>query len=209
MKIRDVIFDLTAFLDVILVLLFLVLMLNTGEMAENRAQLSEVDNQRILAEAERAAAEYALADAQARLAILMDWDNELTNFMVEIESLQDWRAAVMGSASFIFIEMNITDEVRVVHVNAAPNIFRSAEVRWDATGRNIIENRDELRELIHDILSEITAITGTAHPVMIIFDPNITGTAQQESQLIGDAVHQFIYNMGDDVNIYYSARAIR
>ncbi|MCL2364982.1 MAG: hypothetical protein FWC71_10020 [Defluviitaleaceae bacterium] len=209
MKIRDVIFDLTAFLDVILVLLFLVMMMNMGELVDNRQQMYDADNQRILAEAEREAAEYALVDAQMRMRIFEDWDYYLDAMLHEINTLQDWRVSVEGSASFIFVEMFIVEAGRFIHVEAAPDIFRSAEVRWDTGGRNTIDNRDELLGQIHGILTDITDVTGLAHPVMVIFNPSIAGTAQQESQLISDAVHQFIHDVGDDVSIYYSVRTMR
>jgi hypothetical protein len=193
MKIRDIVFDLTAFLDVILVLLFLVLTLNTGEMLDYRARLDESDIQLANMAEELAEAETTLAEAEANLAI------------EEMGALNEWRVVVENAVNFIFVHMQISDDRRVIVVEESPDILHEIEIVWAEDGRNIIVNERDVLDSLNHVFSEIIESKGHEYPIIIMF--NTTEIAIQEYRLATRGIRDFISDTNDDFNIYHSSYA--
>jgi len=205
MKIRDIVFDLTAFLDVILVLLFLVLTLNTGELIDYRAQLDESDRQRISIEAELAEAEASLADVEEQLDALSDWEDDRLGIIDEIGALHEWREIVENAVHFIFVYIQIYDDQRTIWVEANPDMLHEIEIIWADDAQNIITNEPYIIENLNQTFSEIIETKEHEHPVILMF--NTTGIALQEYRLITRGIDDFVSYAGDDLNIYLSLHA--
>jgi len=199
MKKRDIIIDLTAFLDVILIMMFLVLTINAGEMFDYRTQVSELEVQHFAMEQELDEAELALAQANERLIALNDWDNEKIALTSELDILSNWISVVEEAIYFISINMEISPDSRVIIVDELIEI----EVTW-ADGRNVIYDEDRILDELYAALSIIINPIAEGHPVMIMF--NYRGIARQEHTLISRGIRLFIES-AEGFNIYYSSYA--
>jgi len=198
MKKRDIVIDLTAFLDVILIVMFLVLTLNAGEMFDYRTRVGELEVQHFGMEQELGVTEEALANANERLAALSDWDNEKVTLTSELDMLHNWISVVEDAIYFVYIEMEIGDS-RVINVDDV----RDIEVVWVA-GRNNIYNSDNVLDELYATLSFIVNPIADGYPVMIMF--NYRGITRQEHALISRGIRAFIES-AEDFNIYYSSYA--
>jgi len=199
MKKRDIIIDLTAFLDVILIMMFLVLTLNAGEMVDYRSRVSELEVQHFSIGQELEDAEEALANANERLIALSEWDNEKIALTSELDILSSWISVVEDAIYFISINMEIEQDSRTINVDE----FSEIEVIW-ADGKNVIYNEDHILDELYAALSIIINPIADGHPVMIMF--NYKGIARQEHALIIRGIRLFV-GSAEDFNIYYSSYA--
>jgi len=199
MKKRDIIIDLSAFLDVILIMMFLVLTLNAGEMFDYRAQIGELEVQYLSIGQELSEAEEALANANERLIALSDWDNEKIALTSELDILSSWISVVEDAIYFVSIEMEIEENRRIINVDE----FYEIDVVW-ADDRNVIYDEDRILDELYAALSAIINPIADGHPVMIMF--NYRGIARQEHVLISRGIRLFIES-AEDFNIYYSSYA--
>jgi len=209
MKKRDIVMDLTVFIDVVLVLMFLVLTQNTGEMYDYRAQLYEAENQ--LAALKQDADEMAatldgvnelLADVNERLAAVSDWNNDRLGLMDELGPLQEQMELIRDAVHFVFISMHIENHSRVLHIEAAPNVSQTFGVVWLASENRIV-NSVEVAEWVRTIISNIAETIDGEHPIMIML--NYTGIARQEYSLIVNAIRYFDGDDYEEHNIFYSS----
>jgi len=196
-------FDLTPLLDVILILFFLILLRNTGEMVDFRTQLDESEVKRIILESERDEALGSLGDANERLAALSDWDNERTGLLDELGTLNDWKEAAQGAINFITLTIQTNIEPRVINISAEPDTDNDLEIIW-ADNDNIIINEDQITNELTGMLRDIVISQPSGHPTLIML--NHTGIRRQEFNLINGAINLFIEeeSTGHDSNIYYS-----
>jgi len=194
-------FDLTPLLDVILILLFLALIINAGEIIDVRAHLEESEEQRALLESERDNAILSLNDANDRLEALSDWDNERTSLLDEIGALSSWKTAAEGVMHFITINYQADDDPRKVIVSAEPDIEGMFEFIWE--GNNIV-NKDQFSDDINSLLLDIVQSKSTGQPILILFEHR--GIRTQEFNLVNDEIVSLAEseNAKNDFNIYYS-----
>ena len=195
-------FDLTPLLDVILILLFLALIINAGEIIDARAHLEESEEQRALMESERDDAILSLNHANERLEALSDWDNERTSMLDEIGALSDWKTAAEGVMHFITINYRADVDPRRITISAEPDIEKMFEFIWE--GNNIVNN-DQISEDINSLLSDIVQSKTTGQPILILFEYNGIRT-QEYNLVVRDAIIPFVEseNAKNDFNIYYS-----
>jgi len=205
MKKKSSSFDLTPLLDVILILLFLALIVNTGEMIDYRTQLEESEEQRIILEKERNETTLALNEANERLVALSDWDNERTSLTDELGALNDWRAATEQAIHFISIFIQTDVEPRIINIGARSDIEKTIELIWADDDSNIITNEDSVVSEFNRILSEIIELETDGQSVLIMFD--YTDIRRQEFNLIDRCIRSLIdiLNLRLDTNIYYSS----
>lgn len=199
MKKRDIIIDLTAFLDVILVMMFLVLTINAGEMFDYRSRVGELEAQYFIIEQELDETEQALAQTNERLLALSDWDSQKIALTSQLDILNNWISVVEEAIYFISIDMEIGLNERVIVVDE----FIEIEVTW-IDGRNAIYNEDRILDELYAALSSIINPIADSYPVMIMF--NYRGVARQEHALISRGIRLFIEN-AEDFSIYYSSYA--
>ena len=154
MKRRFSSFDLTPLLDVILILLFLALMVNTGIMLDNRTDFEESEGQRIAVEQELAEVSIDLIDALERLNTLSDWDNERDRLLFEMGELVDWKTATEQTIHFIYIDYPSDFEPLAIHVTSGGDRLRDISVLW-ATEGNVILNRDVIGNELSSALQTI------------------------------------------------------
>jgi len=202
MKKRDIIIDLTAFVDVILILMFLVLTQNTGDMFIYRDRLAEVEAHMYNMEGELQAADAALADAANRLEIFSDWDDALDRMKEEIDALTEWQSVVAEAAHFVFIRMNIVGDHRVINITSSDNFF-SIMVLWAEDGRNVILNTDEISNDLNVALQRIVGAKTGDYPIFIMFSYN-DRVARQEHSIIVNGVRTFIDGQAPGLRIYPS-----
>jgi len=205
MKKRDIIIDLTVFLDVILIMMFLVLTQNVGEIFEYRTQVYALEIQRFNAEQERTDAENALAETNERLAALSDWDNERMTFTSELENLNEWRAVVESAVHIIAINMYVSDSRRVINIKPSAGAAHEIDIVWDLDGRNVIVNEDSVLDELNAALSDIIRAIASENPVLIML--NYDGIARQEYALIIRGIRSFINIEEHGFNIYYASYA--
>lgn len=195
-------FDLTPLLDVILILFFIALIINAGEIIDVRAHLDESEEQRILLETERDDARLSLSHANERLEALSDWDNERSSLLDEIGALSDWKTAAEGVIHFVTIEYKADVDPRRIIISAEPDIEGMLEFQWEG---NRIVNRDQIFDDLNSVLSDIVESQSKEQPILILFQYG--GIRTQEYDLIvKDIITPFAEseNAKNDFNIYYS-----
>jgi len=195
MKKRDIIIDLTAFLDVILIIMFLVLTQNTGELAAYRLHAEDMETRATLAEELREDAEY-------RLSAVADWDNDRTRMLGELDALQQWRDIVENAVFFISVDMHISGENRFINVISGGGMAHTIEVRW-ASFVNAITNEAAVLSELNAALAEHVAYNHGSHPVLVMV--NYSGIARQEYALITRGIQSFTNAGNFRFEIYYSS----
>jgi len=203
MKKRDIAIDLTAFLDVILILMFFALMQNAGGIIEYRTQLYEIEAQVIILQQEQDELEYALADANERLLILSDWDNERAALVDELDTLSSQHSIMAEAANFVFLHMNIDDHRRVIAIETSPGIYYEIEVFWDGAGGNNIANESNILQRLSTVLSTLADAQVGSHPMLVMFSYS-DRVARQEHIVITRGIRLLIDNSTHDFQIYYS-----
>ena len=182
MRKREILFDLTPLLDVILILFFSVLLINTERITEYLSQVRVAEEYRVIAEQELDAAEAELYDVSTRLEALSEWDTERLEFIDELDAQAAWRSAVEEAIYIIEMNVQTEDGRRIININARPNINETIEIIWAIDGRNIITNDGFVSSEIDRILYGIVAWLPNELPILIML--NETGIAVQEYNLI-------------------------
>ena len=197
MKKRGITFDLTPLLDVILILFFSVLLMNTEQISDYLFQLSEAEEHRIIAEEYRIIAEQerdvAAADLHEvanRLEALSEWDTERLEFIDEIDAAAIWRAAIEEAIHIVDMVVQTVDERRLLFISAQPNIDDSIEIIWTTGIWNRIQNDGFVSSEIERILQDIIVQLPNDRPVLIMF--NDASIAHQEFNLIYRNIGLFI-----------------
>jgi len=203
MKKRDIAIDLTAFLDVILVLMFFALIQNAGGMIDYRAQIYEMETQIVILGQEQYELEYALADANERLIILSDWDNERNRLEDELGALNAWHTIAANAANFTFVHMNIDNYSRVVAIETSPGNFTYIQVFWDDTGGNTIVNESAVLQYISVTMHSVADALVGNHPMLVVFS-YCERVARQEYTVIYRGIRSFLDNSTHNFQIYYS-----
>jgi len=200
---RNLVIDLTSFLDVILILMFLALLMNTGEMEDFKTQLDESEELRINVELELGLALDALDDANERLAALSDWDDERIGLLDEIGALTDWKTATAGAIHFITVDVQSDVEPRLLNIYTEHSGDGSFEIIWSDT-TNEISNETQLDSDLSDLLRDIIESNSSEKPTLIMFDH--TGIRRQEFNLIDRCIKSVIAleNTQNGLKIYYS-----
>ena len=194
MKRREIFIDLTALLDIILILFFSVLILNTGQLSDFHSRLIEAEEYLsiteefwVTAEQERIVAGEMLDELMLRLEALDDWDSERLEFIDRARAQYAWRVAVEQAIFFIYIHVE-PDNGRRMAVISTHDTDESVEIIWALDDRNIIINTGFVTNEIHRILDDRIAHRTT--PIIIMF--NDAGIFLQEFNTIIQALHQFI-----------------
>jgi len=203
MKKRDIAIDLTAFLDVVLILMFFALIQNTGGIVEYRAQIYEMETQLVVIQQEQHELEYALADANERLVIFSDWDYERNRLEGELGALNAWHTIVADAANFTFVHMNIDNGNRVVAIETSPGVFTQIEIFWESAGGNAIVNESAVLQYISTVLYAVANEQTGNHPMLVVFS-YCDRVARQEYSLIGRGIRLFADNSTHGFQIYYS-----
>ena len=190
MKRREIIFDLTPLLDVILILFFSVLLINTEQISEYLFQLGEAEEYRIIVEQERDIAAAELHDVSTRLDALSEWDTERLEFIDEIDAAAVWRSAVEDAIHFIDMAVQTVDDRRLLRINSEPNIDESIEIIWTTGIWNRIQNDGFVSSEIERVLQDIVIPMPYERPVLIMF--NEASIAVQEFNLIYRNIGLFI-----------------
>lgn len=198
---RNLVIDLTSFLDVILILMFLTLLMNTGEMEDYKSQLDESEELRLSIEHELGLAQNALIDKSDRLDALSDWDNERLGLLDEIGALSDWKAAAEGAIRFITIDYHATNEPREISILVESEISGTVEFIWDG---NNITNDIHIQNEVNALLSDAIISGSSNQPLLIMLD--YTEMRNREFNLINSVIMTFIEleNARNEFNIYYS-----
>ena len=194
-------FDLTPLLDVILILLFIALIINAGEIIDARAHLDESEEQRAILESERDDARLSLSNANERLEALSDWDNERSGLLDELGALSDWKTAAEGVMHFITIDYQADNDSHRIIISAEPDIDGMFEFLWEG---NTIVNKDQIIDDLNTLLLDIVQSKSTGQPILILFEHK--GIRTQEYNLVNDVIVSFAEseNVNNDFNIYYS-----
>ena len=205
MKLREIFIDLTALLDVIFILFFSVLLLNTEQITGYQSQIHEAEEQRIIAEQELYEVEMELYDISTRLDALGEWDTERLELIDEVKA-QSARLNAIGEAIF-FISMNVQSEGerRVISISASPNIDERIEIIWAIDGRNVIQNDGFVRSELNRILLNIIEPRPLEQPILILF--NEADIRFQEFNLMIATIRQMIsqfYDIDSGFIIRYS-----
>ena len=197
-------FDLTPLLDVILILLFLALIINAGEVIDYRNRLDESIEQITGIEQANKDLENQLGVMNDRLEALSDWDSERSAMMSELDALAGWKDVAEGAVHFISLDISTIDETRTVNIVTKTMPEQNIEIIWAEDGSNTIINRSEASADIRRILSEITEPFTDEQPVLIMF--NETGIRLQEYYLIDNEINAFkdAVRSGQDLSIYYT-----
>ena len=182
MKKREILFDLTPLLDVVLILFFSVLLMNVGQISDYLSQFHEAEEHRIVAEQERDAAQAELYEVSMRLDALNEWDTERLNLIDALGAQAAWRSAIEEAIFIIGMNVQTEDGRRIINISARPNINETIEIIWAIDGRNIIQNDGFVSSEIDRILYDIVAWLPNELPVLIML--NEAGIAVQEYNLI-------------------------
>ena len=194
MKRREVIIDLTALLDIILILFFSVLILNTSQILESEERAADYQARIFDMEEYLTSVEKELDDALLRLEALSEWDIERLELIEEVSTQHIWRDAVEQAVFFVYINVSTQDERRILNMMARPNINENIEIVWGTA--NIIINTGFVGVEINRVLDYII----TAQPMIIMFDE--TNIRLQEFRLIMQNVRQFIEANNESVIRY-------
>ena len=200
-------FDLTPLLDVILILLFLALIINAGEIIDYRVRLEDSEEMRMNIDRELNETNIILGQTRDRLEALNDWDNERINLSNELNDLAGWKTAAEEAMQFISIRIKTDVEPRIITINAQPIEEHNIDIIW-ADENNTIINRNDISNELNDLLSKIIDTLSPNLPTLIMF--NETGIRQQEYTLINNLITSFIllHNPKQDTNIYYSVYVV-
>jgi hypothetical protein len=198
MKKREILVDLTSLLDVILIIMFFILVQNTGNMTSYKEKL-ENDYKETLEKTEEqlSNAKQERDEAKEKLEKLSDSDNEITRLEHELDDLTDWRTVVEDAIYFVSIEMQTDVETRTINITAKPNFNSKIDVKW-ADDSNIIENEDDVLSELSTTLSSM--ISSDERPVLIMF--NYNRIRNKEFNLIDKGIS--LFRAERDFNIHYS-----
>ncbi|MCL2187832.1 MAG: hypothetical protein FWC16_02230 [Defluviitaleaceae bacterium] len=202
MKKRDIIIDLTAFLDVILIMMFLALMQTSGDAYAYRAQLEEMTVQHAEIVRDLQATEDALSYTMYRLHALADWDNERYELMEDTARLNEWRAAVEGVIFFISARLEYIETNRVLALEAYPRHVHRAEIIWAEGLQNYIVNEAQLAEFFTETMHGLIGANTDENPVLVMI--NSHRMRLREFNFIIAQLNQFIRNAEYDFNVYFS-----
>ena len=190
MKKREILFDLTPLLDVILILFFSVLLINTEQITEYFSRFREAEESRIVAEQELIEVGAELEDVLARLEALNEWDTERLEFTRELDAQALWRSAIEDAIYIIAMNVQTVDDRRIFSISARPNIDETIEIIWAGGFLNRIQNDGFVSSEIDRILHDIIAPLPNDRPILIMF--NEAGIAVQEFNLAYNNIRQFI-----------------
>ena len=190
MRKREILFDLTPLLDVILILFFSVLLMSTEQIADYLFQIREAEESRIIAEQGREVAEAELHDVTVRLEALSEWDTERLEFTRELDTQAAWRSAIEDAIFITSMNVHGIDGRRFVNISARPDIDETIEIIWAGGIVNRIRNDGFITSEMDRILQSIVAHLPYERPILVLF--NEAGIAVQEFNLIYRNVNQFI-----------------
>ena len=188
MRRKEITFDLTPLLDVILILFFSVLLLNVEQIAGYMTRLFEVEEERLIAEMERDEALAEFHEASMRLEALREWDDERLEVFDALEVQTVWRAAIENVIFVVAINIQTEDDRRIIIITRADSSDR-IELIWAVDGRNVILNEGFVSGEVTRFLSDILHTLSYEWPVLILF--NEAGVALQEFNLIYQNIGQF------------------
>lgn len=186
MRKREVAIDLTALLDVILILFFSVLLLNTEQIARQRLSAEEADEQRAAAERELAGAMEALGETMERLEALREWDTERLGLLDEAKAQGVWRAAVEGAFVVARMGVSAAEGRRLLGIEGR-EAGESVEIFWGAG--NAIQNREYVENAVTAALGAMLDAAPGETPMLVMLDD--AGIAWQEFGLVYGAVRRF------------------
>ena len=193
MKRREIVIDLTALLDIILILFFSVLILNTGQMLESEERAADYQTRFIEMEEYLAVLEEELNDALLLIEALGEIEG--LELMEELIAQHIWRDAVEQAVFFVYMNVSMQDNRRILNITARDNINEGIEMVWGAA--NTIINTGFVSSEINRVLDSVI----TAQPMIIMFDE--TDIRLQEFRLIIQNIRQFI-ETNDEFVIRYS-----
>ena len=189
MRKKEILFDLTPLLDVVLILFFSVLLMNTEQISEYLYQLREAEEHRMIAVQELGEAEAELLEISMRLDALSEWDTERLEFTRELDAQAAWRSAVEEAIYFVGMDLQTVDGRRVLNISTRASAREEIEVIWAIDGRNIIQNAGFVSSEIDRILHGIAASLPNERPILIMFDES--SIAVQEFNLINSNIELF------------------
>ena len=195
MKRREIVIDLTALLDIILILFFSVLILNTGQILESEERAADYQTRFFEMEEYLTSLEEELHDALLRLEALSDWDTERLELIDEIDTQHIWRNAVEQAVFFVYMNVSTQDDRRILNITASPDINENIEIVWGAA--NTIINTGFVSSEINRVLDSVI----TSQLIIIMFDE--TDIRLQEFRLIIQTIRQFI-ETNNELVIRYS-----
>ena len=203
MKKKEIKFDLTALLDITLILLFSILLLNAGQMVDFKSQLEESEEQRARIEEEKDEAERAYDEISDRLAALSDWDTERLELTEERNALDGWKTAVEESFNTISIDVQSEDGRRIINIEPKLGQAKKIEMIWAVDSSNVIINERYVLGELDTILSDVVETQSRLNeqPMLIMF--NYGEIRNKEFILIYNGIQSFI-DAKPDINIYYS-----
>ena len=178
MKRREVIIDLTALLDIVLILFFSVLILNTGQILESEERAADYQTRFFEIEESFATLEDELDAALFRLEELSEWDTERLELIDKVNIQHIWRDAVEQAVFFIYIHVSAQDNRRILNIDN-----ETIEIIWGI--ENTIINTGFVSSEINRVLDYIN----TTQLVIIMFDE--TDIRLQEFRLIMQNIRQF------------------
>ena len=204
-KKREITFDLTPLLDVILILFFSVLLINTGQVVEYIERFHEAEEYRTVAESERDTAAAELYEARAelhevsmRLEALSEWDTERLELTHDLGEQTRRMSAIEEAIYIIDMVVQTEDGRRIININARPNIEERIEIIWAPVG-NVIQNRIFVSSEIDRVFQSAISPLPNELPIIILLSQN--GIARQEFILIEENIRQFI-----EINVEFIIR---
>ena len=176
MKRREIAIDLTALLDIVLILFFSVLILNTGQILESEEKAADYQARFFEMQESFAMLENELDDALLQLEILSEIEG--LELIEEVILQNIWRAAVEQAVFFVYVNVSEQDNRRILNIND-----ETIEITWGI--ENTIINTGFVSSEINRVLDYIN----TTQLVIVMFDE--TDIRLQEFRLIMQNIRQF------------------